>query len=83
MLRALSSIDELWNAETRETNKSPSDLSRMAAYRIDQILLERKEASAQLGKNVTFWIEAFSAKVNCPFCFEVSTIPLPFLRLRI
>lgn len=64
LLRALWSIKQMWDVEEQKGKKSPAELARVAGYRFEQVLAERREGNVMLGKGFVFWLKRFAAEVR-------------------
>ncbi|KAF2647692.1 nagb/rpia/CoA transferase-like protein [Lophiostoma macrostomum CBS 122681] len=76
LLRSLNAIAQLWDTETTtaSTAKTPTELARIAGYRIEQTLHERKDAGLRLGQHFSTYIRENILNVRP----SPTTIPIPY-----
>ncbi|KAF2749736.1 nagb/rpia/CoA transferase-like protein [Sporormia fimetaria CBS 119925] len=76
ILHSLESIQERWHDMVP---KSMDELAQSASARIDEILKERKETDAQLGRSVTFMVKKLLSETDTP----TTTRTQPHLQIHI
>jgi hypothetical protein len=74
LLRALSSIEELWHSQNAD--KTPTDLSNVASERIRKIKEERKATGVKLGEAFTKWANKLIDEVSNPFYTPIEYVHL-------